>query len=138
MKKLKENRGAAAVEFAIVLPLVLVLLFGIIEFSLILYDKAVITNASREGARQGIVFDSNLTDLQKTEKAETVAMNYCQNMISFSSSSSPAVEAPIVNGIMTVTVNYTYGFLLFPNLEFAGVTGGGIPISAVTVMRVEQ
>ena len=33
------------------------LLFGIIEFGIILYDKAMITNASREGARAGIVFD---------------------------------------------------------------------------------
>jgi Flp pilus assembly protein TadG len=32
------------------------LLFGIIEFGIILYDKAMITNASREGARAGIVY----------------------------------------------------------------------------------
>ena len=50
---LKGNNGASAVEFAVVLPL-LVLPFGIIEFSLALYDKAMITNASREGARAGI------------------------------------------------------------------------------------
>ena len=57
MKPIRFNcqKGAAAVEFAIVLPLLLMLLFGIIEFSVILYDKAMITNASREGTRAGIV-----------------------------------------------------------------------------------
>lgn len=50
------ERGAAAVEFAIVLPLLLVLLFGIVEFSLLLYDMAMITNASREGARGGVAY----------------------------------------------------------------------------------
>ena len=50
-KFFKCQRGAAAVEFAIVLPLLLVFVFGIIEFGFLLYDKAVITNASREGAR---------------------------------------------------------------------------------------
>jgi Flp pilus assembly protein TadG len=55
MKLLRSYRGTAIVEFAIILPLLLVLLFGIIEFGIILYDKAVITNASREGARAGIV-----------------------------------------------------------------------------------
>jgi hypothetical protein len=49
------EKGTASVEFALILPLLLLMLFLIIEFSIILYDKAVITNASREGARHGIV-----------------------------------------------------------------------------------
>jgi Flp pilus assembly protein TadG len=53
--KLQSYRGASAVEFAIILPILILLVFGIIEFSLALYDKAMITNASREGARAGIV-----------------------------------------------------------------------------------
>jgi Flp pilus assembly protein TadG len=52
---MNSQRGAAVVEFAFVLPLLLVILFGIIEFSFLLYDKAMLTNASREGARVGIV-----------------------------------------------------------------------------------
>lgn len=51
----KRQRGAAAVEFALVLPLLLAVLMGVIEAGLALYDKAVITQASREGARAGIV-----------------------------------------------------------------------------------
>jgi Flp pilus assembly protein TadG len=53
------EQGAAAVEFAIVLPLLLVILFGIVEFGLLLYDQAMITNASREGARSGVVYRFN-------------------------------------------------------------------------------
>ena len=45
------QRGAAVVEFALILPILLILLVGTIDASLALYDKAVITNASREGAR---------------------------------------------------------------------------------------
>jgi hypothetical protein len=48
------QKGAAAVEFAVVLPLLVLLLFGSIEFGLLLYNQEVITNASREGARAGI------------------------------------------------------------------------------------
>ena len=50
------NKGNAAIEFAIILPLFLFICLGIIEFSVLLYDKAMITNASREGARKGILF----------------------------------------------------------------------------------
>ena len=61
MKIIRCQRGAAAVEFAIIAPLLFTIIFGIIEFSLLFYDKAVITNASREGARFGIVFDDSQT-----------------------------------------------------------------------------
>ena len=49
------------VEFAIVLPLLLMLIFGMIEFSVMLYDKAMLTNATREGARFGILFVGTAT-----------------------------------------------------------------------------
>ena len=50
-----DKTGVAVIEFAIILPLLLVIIFGIIEFGLVLFNKQVITNASREGARAGIV-----------------------------------------------------------------------------------
>ena len=53
--KRSRQLGAAAVEFALLLPVLALILFGIIEFGLLLYDQQVITNASREGARAGIV-----------------------------------------------------------------------------------
>ena len=56
MRSIPRNQsGVAAVEFAIILPLLLLVIFGIIELSLYLFNKHVITNASREGARAGIV-----------------------------------------------------------------------------------
>jgi hypothetical protein len=57
---IKREGGAAAVETAIVLPVLVLLLFGIIEFGILLYNKAMITNACREGARTGIVFAHDL------------------------------------------------------------------------------
>ncbi|MBS1113452.1 MAG: tadE-like family protein [Nitrospirae bacterium] len=52
---LQRQNGAAAVELAILLPFLAVLVFGIIEVGLLLYNQQVITNASREGARAAIV-----------------------------------------------------------------------------------
>ena len=49
------QKGATAVEFAIVLSLLITLIFGIIEFGLFIFNRQVITNAAREGARAGIV-----------------------------------------------------------------------------------
>ncbi|REN18669.1 pilus assembly protein, partial [Mycobacterium tuberculosis] len=53
--KSKRESGAAAVEFALVLPFFLLVFSMIVDLSLAFYDKAVITNASREAARAGVV-----------------------------------------------------------------------------------
>lgn len=52
---LKSRRGTASVEFALVLPLLLALLFGIIEFGFIFKDQLSLQQAAREGARVAAV-----------------------------------------------------------------------------------
>lgn len=46
-----EQEGVAAVEFAVMLPLLVVLVFGIIEFGLVFNTQLSLTGAAREGAR---------------------------------------------------------------------------------------
>jgi Flp pilus assembly protein TadG len=48
-----DERGAAAVEFAIVLPVLLAILCGTIDWGFYFYTREVVVNASREGARVG-------------------------------------------------------------------------------------
>jgi Flp pilus assembly protein TadG len=107
----QKQRGAAVVEFALILPILLLLLVGTIDASLALYDKAVITNASREGARAGIVARSPpLTDAQ----IKSVVERYLQGaLVSLGSTSAlPAVQIQKGNwngdAILTVTVRYTF------------------------------
>ena len=47
--------GAAAVEFALLLPLLVLLLFGFIQFGLAFNTRIQATNAAREAARQAVV-----------------------------------------------------------------------------------
>jgi hypothetical protein len=51
MSGLRSERGAAAVEFALILPVLLLILFGIIEYSLAYHDDLSVTAATRAGAR---------------------------------------------------------------------------------------
>ena len=135
---MKSKRGTTAVEFAIIFPLILLpLLFGIIEFSFILYDQAMITNASREGARAGIVAQSPRVDIPTIQG---VVDNYCRlYLISFKSGTTPATivgrTGSTFGDELTVTVTYTYSFLALPHF----VTGlvGPMNLTAKTVMRME-
>lgn len=131
------EKGAAAVEFALILPLLLLMLFLIIEFSIALYDKAVITNASREGARMGIVMQPAPRPGAGAISATVNA--YCAtNLISFGPATPvTAVSATCVNpgDLLTVNVSYTYSFLVLPN--FMGGLTSGITLTGTTVMRCE-
>ena len=57
-KSVNSERGAAAMEFALVLPLLAALVFGIVDFGRMLWFQEVLVNATRTGARQGILFNS--------------------------------------------------------------------------------
>jgi len=57
------ERGVAAVEFAILLPLLVTLLFGFIQFGIAFNNKIQATNAAREGARLAIVGIQDWTDV---------------------------------------------------------------------------
>ncbi|MBO8137542.1 MAG: pilus assembly protein [Desulfotomaculum sp.] len=51
----KNQKGQSMVEFALLLPLIIILLFGILEFGRVFHSYLVITSAAREGARIGAV-----------------------------------------------------------------------------------
>ncbi len=52
---IRGNRGQSVVEFALVLPLLLLILFGITEFGRVWMTQNILTSAAREGARLAIV-----------------------------------------------------------------------------------
>lgn len=115
--------GSAFVEFAFVLPLLIGLLIAIIEFSVALYDKAVLTNAAREGARIGVLKSTD-TSSQRAQSVATAVKNYCsQRLITFKAGSSDtpvtvtSLVEPLASGQegLRVRVSYPYqGFLLGP------------------------
>ena len=145
------QRGTSMVEFAFVAPVFLLLLFGIIEFSVILFDKATITNASREGARTGILFRDGDRTIGSAALAaektliENVVNNYANAyLISLGGSSSITTTVTRTdrngNGVfdvgddLTVNVNYPYNYLVLPG--FANALSD-YTLGAVTVMRAE-
>jgi Flp pilus assembly protein TadG len=137
------------VEFALVAPILFLVLFGIIEFGIVLYDKAMITNAAREGARAGIVYD--LDDKSTSDTSDdtyhppdseiaTAVQYYCENYLI--TSGSGTLDYPTITrtgdgsgDLLTVEVNYNYEFFILPS--FLSSLAGGIQLTAQSVMRME-
>ncbi len=151
---LKSENGASAVEFALIAPLLFVLTFAIVEFGILLFDKAVITNAAREGARAAIVFNRGITEpylALTASEVETVVRNYTDNYLINLGSPSGTISPPAIQYIevtdsngdlrtdIEVQVNYTYDFLIFPNLSnlIGGGFTGDIDLEGTTRMRME-
>jgi len=135
---IKDQNGAAAVEFAIILPLLIVLLFGIIEFGLLLYNKQIITNASREGARAGVVMrETRLLDADIVKVARDYAEDH---LVTFGSGTLIFDDPPIfpaeprtgtpLKANLIFTVKYPYDFLVLSAFGFGPVT-----LQAQTIMK---
>jgi Flp pilus assembly protein TadG len=114
----RDQTGASAIEFALVFPFLLLVVFAIVEFSMVMYDKVVITHAAREAVRAGVALAS--PKLNNTEIAK-VAQLYCAS--SLLSMGPPQLANVIVNQSLDpafqtpleVTVSFTYrSFLMNP------------------------
>jgi Flp pilus assembly protein TadG len=135
---LKRENGAAAVEFAILLPVLMMILFGIIEFGLVLYSQEVITNASREGARAGIIMRSPRTEAIIESVVNDVVNTYLEGAgldVSKATINASAASCCGSGEDLTVNVTYPYTFLVLPN--FATSLTDMLNLNATTVMKLE-
>lgn len=140
---LRSHRGQSLVEFGFVLPLLLILTFGIIEYGLLIYNQQVITNASREGARAGIVSGTpRVPYYTGAGSIKSVVEAYClAHLVTFGAQNVPqTVVAPATYDSnapfgtnLSVTVTYQFSFLLMPSF----VTGTSGNLQAVTLMKYE-
>ncbi|SFR78081.1 Flp pilus assembly protein TadG [Marinobacter daqiaonensis] len=147
MQSLHRQKGAEVVEFAITSALLFLILFGIIEFSVALFDKATLTNAGREGARTGILFRPAPRDIVAEDAAINQAIDDYAASYLISLGGPAAMTTNIqrtdlsANGVfdagdqITVTITYPYQFLILP--KFLGTLGGALNLSSTIVMRAE-
>lgn len=137
----KSDQGFALVEMAIASAVLVLIVFASLEGGLMLYDQGIVSAASREAARAGIVLRTpRLTDAQ----IQAVAQGYAASLIGFGSSSvSTTVEHPVADAIGTplrVTVTYQYsGLVLYALVNRFSSTpmSGTIPIKGKTTMYME-
>jgi Flp pilus assembly protein TadG len=107
----RKERGQAFVEFALALPVLIVLLFGIIQFGIAFHSYITLTDATRAGARKAAV--SRLLPAAERATAVTQAVrDSAQNLDQ--SQLTPSVSSTWVRGgEVTVSATYPYEIKLF-------------------------
>jgi Flp pilus assembly protein TadG len=139
-RRVRSESGAELVELAVVLPLLLILIAGIVDFGFLLQSFAVVTNAAREGARVGVLPGYNATDIQGRVASYITAAG-------LPGTPTTTVTAVTVNPggggtpfpAVRVSVAYTYNYLFIkPMVTLIGQTfATSKTFTAVAVMRTE-
>ena len=125
------DRGAAAVEFALLLPLLLLLVFGIIDFGRALNAQITLTQAAREGARLDALGQPNV--VSRTQAAATGL-----SPVSVAVTACPPNAGAGVNA--TVKAGYTLKFLTpLASIShmFGSSFGSSMTLTATGVMPCE-
>jgi Flp pilus assembly protein TadG len=118
------DRGAVAVEFALLLPLLLLIVFGIVDFGRALNAQVTLTQAAREGARLVALSQPNVVG--RTQAAATGLSGVTVTVVT----SCPAGAGPGVNA--TVRLTYSFSFVT-PIGAIAAMFGGSSLGSPLTL-----
>ena len=129
IRKKRNERGQTFVEFTLALPIMLVLLFGIIQFGIAFHSYITLTDATRAGARKAAV-SRFLPASQRAGAVSTAIRNSAQNLDQ--SKLTPSVSSSWVRGAdVTVTATYPYSISLF------GIPVRNGTLTSSTTERVE-
>ena len=119
----RSEKGAAAVEFALIVPAIRAARLGIVNYGLAMYDKMELVGAARAGAQQAI-FDRtdttaiktavvNSTNLGITTADVTTTESYlCADGTVIALATDTCVNSDPLQYYMTITANYTHTLLL--------------------------
>ena len=129
IKIIKNEKGASAVEFAIILPILIMLVFGIFEFAIAFNNYITITHAAREGARRAAVdlFNPDLKDYIK-DMAIPLVLTDDDIVIGVESDEDP----PLIGDPVWVEITYNFG------ISIPLVGSWEVPLKNKATMRLEN
>ncbi len=128
-QKLLSRKGQSAVETALILPIIIIIITGIIDFGLTFNNYLIINNASREGARNAAV---GASDSQIVSNIKDMASTLDQSKLKITI--VPDGSTRKAGNEVTITVEYDND-LITPVI--GSLVGKTLHLKAKTVMRIE-
>jgi Flp pilus assembly protein TadG len=125
--KFGNSKGSSAVEFALVVLIFFIFVFGVIDFGWYFFCQHTIELATREGARVGVVRGDNNSITQAIKDKASLAVHPNDLIISFDTDSA--------TNATTVTTKYTHHF--FSPLIGKNFSRGSTVIEAEATYRIE-
>jgi Flp pilus assembly protein TadG len=133
-KTMRRQRGQAMVELAMVLPVFLILVLGIIDFGWALRNYVMVTNSAREGARLGVTGAEGPSIVERTVNTSAGLLKPADVAVTNA--------AGLSGSLVKVDVTYQHQFITPLGALLGKVTGGGtssdtLTLKSSTSMRLE-
>lgn len=123
------QKGQAVVEFAVVLPVLLLILMGILDFGRLFYSVLTVRSAAREGARYGAVHATDDAGIRQRVRDAAVGLEQDRLTITI----TPATSQRRVGEPLTVDVTYPFEYVT----PIAAITGREQVVRGTVTMRIE-
>jgi Flp pilus assembly protein TadG len=135
------RNGQSLVEFAVVLPLFLLIVAGVADLGMLLYSNMTAINAAREGARLSVTDPGDLSAVEARVRAMSAGLDQSDLTVTTSCEApdtAPATtfhpcSAPMWQSGDAVVVKVDYVYHMIWPLAF----GNQIPLSSTVTMRIE-
>ena len=138
------ERGAALLEMALTLPLMLLVAIGIVEFGRAYQTWQVLTNAAREGARIAVlpgIDDATVTSRVQSYMSDGQLPNSATATIAITRNNTIAIGASGTATASRVTVNYPFTFMVLQPIaqlvDPRATAGAPLTMTATALMRNE-
>jgi Flp pilus assembly protein TadG len=135
----RSERGAELIEFAMVFPMMLLVMLGIIDFGFLFQRYEVVTNAAREGARVAILPGYSNADVQARVDQYLTSGGLTGTSTVVVGPSEPVAVGSQCITLRPVTVAYDHTFIFVgPIVGLLGGSGfGNKTLHATSSMRSE-
>ncbi len=123
----RRDNGQELAELALVLPVLLLVMFSILEFGNIIFAYNAVSNVAREGARYGVAHPTDRVGIEATARAASTGLN--PGLLNIN------VSWP---GGNTVRVEATYDLTLFTGFIIDAIGGTStLHIRGISTMQIE-
>jgi Flp pilus assembly protein TadG len=124
---LRDQRGASAVEFAFIVPLLIVLVLGIVEFGHAFQVQGTLSAAAREGVR-AMALRNDPADARAVVRDAAASLNPDVTDLQITIAPESCEQTPAGNETVTVTIEY-------PKPLLTGFFGASLDLTGTGVMR---
>ena len=134
MRIRKDHKGQSLVEFALILPILLILVLGAMDIGRLFFTKMVITNAAREGANHLAYHPGDISGMQAViaQEADSSTVEYADLNIT----ADPETGCCLTGQPVTVTISTTVDLIYEDILALLGMISGPIELSSSVEMMV--
>jgi len=140
VRKCASEKGAELIEFALVFPMLLLVVLGIIDWGLVFSRYEVLFNAAREGARVSVLPGYTCDDVETRVNQYVQGMGLNSGNVTTDCNDPPQIidVGPACISVRPVTVSYVHSFdYLGGIITLFGGSFGTKTLSATASMRDE-